>query len=105
MTPFNVLDRGLDEMAAGARATFWPRIITTLGVAAIALAFLAWPICAAWAAAVCGIETLAWFTTRAQAQGREVGVPARLLHASTVVGAVICWTLLGFLFWQLGLDA
>ena len=102
MTPFNVLDRGLDGMAAGARANFWPRVLSTLCVAAIALAFLAWPICAAWATAVCAIETLGWFATRDQAQGHEVGVPARLLYAGTVVGGVVCWTLLGVLFWRLG---
>ena len=102
MTAFKILDEGLDEMAAGARAGIWPRVAASSIVAAIALAFLPWPICAAWAIAVGGIETLGWFTNRDQALGRPVGVGGRLLYASTVLGGVVCWSLLAVLFWRTG---
>jgi hypothetical protein len=48
VTVLSVFDRGLDEMAAGARATFGARVAATVCVGLIASAFLPWPICAAW---------------------------------------------------------
>jgi PAS domain S-box-containing protein len=95
-----LFDQGLDEMAAGARASFWPRLGATLGVAAIAMALLPTPICLIWAAVVGGLDIVSWFITRDQFLGRTVGWPARLQHVSCLVGGVVGWVTLGVLFWR-----
>jgi PAS domain S-box-containing protein len=100
-----LFDQGLDEMAAGARASFWPRLAATLGVAAIALAFLPPAACALWAAFVGGLDILSWFLTREQAMGRIVSWRARLQHVACLVGGVVGWVTLGVLFWRTGTAA
>ena len=102
MTPYRFLDHGLDEMAAAARAGFWPRVVATGGVALIALAFSPWQVCLAWAVVVGGNEALSWFTSCDQAAGRPVNPGARLVYASTVIAGVVAWTMLGLLFWRTG---
>jgi PAS domain S-box-containing protein len=97
-----LFDQGLDEMAAGARASFWPRLGATLGVAAIAMALLPRPVCLIWAAVVGGLDILSWFLTRDQYMGRTVGWSARLQHVGCLVGGVIGWVTLGVLFWRTG---
>ncbi|THD58984.1 ATP-binding protein [Phenylobacterium sp.] len=97
-----LFDQGLDEMAAGARASFWPRLGALLGVAAIALAFLPWWACAIWAACVGGLDIVSWFITRDQFLGRAVSWRSRLQHVGCLVGGVIGWVTLGVLFWRTG---
>lgn len=97
-----LFDQGLDEMAAGARATFWARLVTTLAVGMIALGLLPWPVCAAWTAVVGGLDVVSWFVTRDQFLGRPVSWRTRLQHVSCMVGGVVGWTWLGVLFWQAG---
>jgi PAS domain S-box-containing protein len=97
-----LFDQGLDEMAAGARASFGPRLAATLGVAAIALALLPWPVCLVWAAVVGGLDLVSWFITRDQFLGRAVKWPARLQHVACLVGGVVGWVTLGVLFWRTG---
>ena len=98
-----LFDQGLDEMAAGARASFRARLAATVGVALISLAFLPWMVCAAWAAVVGGLEILSWFLTREQAMGRTVGWRARLQHVGCLVGGVAGWVFLAIMFWNTGL--
>ncbi|HEX3365940.1 hybrid sensor histidine kinase/response regulator [Phenylobacterium sp.] len=97
-----LFDQGLDEMAAGARASFWPRLAATLGVAAIALALLPWPVCLVWAAFVGGLDLVSWFITRDQFLGRPVNWSSRLQHVGCLVGGVVGWVTLGVLFWRTG---
>ena len=99
---FSFLDSGLDEMAAGARATFGPRLVAVAGTSLIALAFLPWPVCAAWVALVGGLDVFSWFATRDQFLGRPVSLAARLTHVGCLVGGVLGWVLLGVLFWRTG---
>jgi PAS domain S-box-containing protein len=95
-------DSGLDEMAAGARATIGARVAATLCVGAIALAFLPLPVCLAWCAAVGGADILSWFVTRDQALGLPVSMGKRLQHVGCLVGGVTGWVTLGVLFWRTG---
>ena len=97
-----LFDQGLDEMAAGARASFWPRLAATLGVAAIALALLPRPVCLVWAIFVGGLDLISWFITRDQFLGRPIDWSARLKHVGCLVGGVIGWVTLGVLFWRTG---
>ncbi|THD58867.1 ATP-binding protein [Phenylobacterium sp.] len=99
---FSVLDRGLDEMAAGARAGFGPRAVATLGVGLVALAFLPWPICLAWALVVSGLDLTSFICTRDQFLGRPVTQAVRLQHVACLVGGVLGWVSLGVLFWRTG---
>jgi PAS domain S-box-containing protein len=99
---WSFFDRGLDEMAAGARASIVPRLAAILGVGLIALAFLPWPICAAWATFVTAIDVSSWFLTGEQAAGGAVSLRARLAHVACLVGGVTGWVLLGVLFWRTG---
>ena len=98
----SLLDSGLDEMAAGARATFGPRLAALAGTGLIALALLPWPVCAAWVALVGGLDVFSWFATRDQFLGRPVSLAARLKHVGCLVGGVLGWVLLGILFWRTG---
>ena len=100
-----VFDQGLDEVAAGARVGFGPRLAATLGVSLTALAFLSWQVCAAWALYVATVEILGWFVTRDQALGRPVGWGPRLGHAASLVGGVAGWVGLGIMFWRTGTAA
>jgi PAS domain S-box-containing protein len=102
VTVLSVFDRGLDEMAAGARATFGARVAATVCVGLIASAFLPWPICAAWTAYAGGLDLLSWFATRDQYLGRPVSRAARLKHVACLVGGVAGWVLLGVLLWSNG---
>jgi PAS domain S-box-containing protein len=97
-----LFDQGLDEMAAGARASFGARLTVTLGVAAIALAFLPWQACLAWGVVVGGLDVLSWFLTRDQHLGLPVTMAARLRHVGCLIGGVIGWVVLGVLFWRAG---
>ncbi len=102
MTAFSFLDRGLDEVAAGARAGFLPRLGATLGVGLVALTLLPWTVCLAWAALVTGMDTISWFVTRDQFEGRPVDWRKRLQHVATLIGGVLGWVGLGVLFWRTG---
>ncbi|MFI4951073.1 MAG: sensor histidine kinase, partial [Caulobacterales bacterium] len=102
MALLDILDGGLDEMAAGARASFVPRIAATLGVSLISLAFLPWTACAAWFAYAGGLDLVSWFITREQFLGRSVGWSKRLQHVGCLVGGVAGWVLLGVLYWRTG---
>ena len=99
------LDEGLDELAAGAHASIGARIPAIVGVGLIALAFVSWPVCAAWTAAELGIEAWSWFATRAQSLGRPVSTAGRINYLGTLVSGVIGWVLLGLLFWRTGSPA
>ena len=100
------IDRGLDEMAAGARANFVPRLVALAGVALVALAFLPWPVCAAWLAVAGGVDIVSWFATGEQAEkqalGGAVSWRARLTHLACLVAGVAAWVVLGILFWRTG---
>ena len=100
------IDRGLDEMAAGARANFAPRLVALAGVALVALAFLPWPVCAAWLAVAGGVDIVSWFATGEQAEkqalGGAVSWRARLTHLACLVAGVAAWVVLGILFWRTG---
>ena len=98
-------DSGLDEMAAGAHASAVPRLGATLGVSLIALAFLPWQGCLAWAALVGGTDLFSWFITTDQARGRPVTMAKRLQHVGCLVGGVTGWVTLGALFWRTGTAA
>jgi PAS domain S-box-containing protein len=102
MKLLNVFDRGLDEMAAGTRASFGARMAATIGVGLTALAFLPWPVCAALWAYVTSLDVLSWFITRDQFLGRPVGWGPRLGHVGCLAGSVAGWVLFGFLFWRSG---
>ncbi len=99
---WSFFDHGLDEMAAGARASIGPRIAATLGVCAITLSFLPWPTCVVWCAVVCGIDILSWFMTRDQALGLPVSLSTRLKHVACLVSDVAGWVFLGVLLWRTG---
>jgi PAS domain S-box-containing protein len=95
-------DSGFDEMAAGARDGVAARLAAVVGVAVISLAFLPWPVCAAWCAAVGGLDIFSWFATGEQAAGGPVSWRARLSHIVSLVGGVAGWVSLGVLFWRTG---
>ena len=98
-------DSGLDEMAAGARLGIGPRLVAIVGVGLISLAFLPWPVCALWCAAVTGVDVASWFLTGEQAAGGPVSQRARLSHVACLVGGVAGWVGLGVLFWRTGTAA
>src|SRR5437764_816925 len=100
-----LLDQGLDEMAAGTRATFAPRIAALIAVGLISLAFLPWTVCAAWVVFAGGVDTFSWFATREQAAGGPVSLRARLSHVFSLVVGVAAWVLLSTLFWRTGTAA
>ena len=102
MPAFTFLDRGLDEMAAGARATIAPRIAAVVGVGLVILAFLPWPVCAAWALLVGGIDLISWVVTRDQSLGIAVGWQKRAQHVACLVAGVFGWGMLGVLLWRTG---
>ena len=102
MSVLKFFDRGLDEVAAGARATIGPRLAAVVGVGLIALAFLPWPVCATWIVFVGGLDTISWFATGDQFFGRPVSTATRLNHVACLVGGVAGWVLLGALFWRSG---
>jgi PAS domain S-box-containing protein len=102
MSVLRFFDRGLDEVAAGARATIGSRLAAVVSVGMIALAFLPWPTCVAWIVFVGGIDTFSWFTTSDQFFGRPVSMATRLNHVACLVGGVAGWVLLGVLFWRSG---
>src|SRR4051812_17049154 len=93
---------GLDEMAAGARAGIGPRLVAMAGGGLLALAFLPWPVCAAWIAVTGGVDIVSWFPTAEQERGGAVSWRARLAHLACLVGGVAGWVLLGVLFWRTG---
>src|SRR5947209_13469660 len=90
-----IFDSGLDEMAAGARATFVARLSATLAVAVIALAFLPWPVCLAWFAYTAGVDAASWPVSRDQFFGRPVSMAVRLRYVATLVAGVAGWVTLG----------
>ncbi len=102
MMLLSFFDSGLDEMAAGARASTAPRLAATLAVALVALAFLPWPACAAWFVAATAVDLTSWAITREQALGRPVSLGARLQYVACLVVVMIMWVLLGVLLWATG---
>ena len=102
---FALLDHGLDEMAAGARAGFWPRMAALLGVGLVALAFLPWPVCVGWIGVAGGIDAVSWFVSREQYLGLPVRPISRIGHVITLVTGVLAWVVLGILFWRVGTAA
>jgi PAS domain S-box-containing protein len=106
MDTYRFLDRGLDEMAAGARAGFWPRLASSIAVGLIALGFLPWQVCAVWSAWVIGWDVTSWFGTRAQHKGlRTIPTWSRLVHLASLVFGVAGWVTLGVLLWTSGTAA
>jgi PAS domain S-box-containing protein len=105
MDTYRFLDRGMDEMAAGARAGFWPRLASSVAVGLIALSFLPWQVCALWSAWVIGWDVASWFGTRAQHKGLAVPAWSRLLHVICLVCGVAGWVSLGVLLWTSGTAA
>jgi PAS domain S-box-containing protein len=105
LTVFSFLDRGLDEMAAGARASFAPRLFALVCTGLIALAFLPWQVCAAWGALVGGIDVISFLLTRDQFLGRPVSPSVRFQHVACLVGGVAGWVALGGLIWATGTAA
>ncbi|MBS0334672.1 MAG: PAS domain S-box protein, partial [Proteobacteria bacterium] len=99
------LDRGLDEMAAGARAGFFPRLLANLAVALIAMAFLPWTTCALWAAVTAGADFVSWLVTRDQHRGIPVGWGKRLQHVACLIVGIVNWTALGVMLWATGTAA
>jgi PAS domain S-box-containing protein len=99
---WSFFDRGLDEMAAGAYASAGPRVAATLGVGAIALAFLPWQVCALWAVVVGGLDVLSWTLTRDQYLGRPIGLGKRLQHVACLIAGVTGWSTLSVLLWLSG---
>ncbi|MFL5296076.1 MAG: ATP-binding protein [Phenylobacterium sp.] len=99
---FRFLDRGLDEMAAGTRAGFPPRLAATIAVGLVSLSFLPWPVCLAWAVAVVGFDGASWFASREQYLGLPVRLRSRLGHVFGLVGGVTGWVGLGVLLWASG---
>lgn len=105
MTAFTFLDRGLDEMAAGARATIAPRIAAIVGVGIVTLAFLPWPVCGAWAALVGSIDLISYAVTRDQFLGLPISPAKRLQHVACLVAGVFGWGMLGVMLWRTGSTA
>ncbi len=99
------LDQGLDEMAAGSRVSIGNRLAATLGVGLICLAFLSWPVCAAWAAVVMSLDATAWVVTKPQFLGQPITPLHRLKHVGTLVGSVAAWVALGVFLWRTGTAA
>src|SRR5438132_594045 len=102
MTTFRFLDHGLDEMAAGARKGFPPRLVPYVVVGAIVSNFLPWPVCVAWALWVAGWDGLSWFWTRDQQLGLPVSDATRLKHVACVIAGVSGWSALGAALWMSG---
>ena len=102
---FGFLDKGLDDVAAGAHATAVSRAAATVSVGAISLSLLPWPVCVAWIAAMSVLEGASWFATRDQFLGRPVTNRARLQHVVCLVGGVAGWVLLSGLLWRQGAAA
>src|SRR5581483_12298786 len=105
MTGFRFLDPGLDEMAAGARAGFAPRIAATVAVALIVSGLVGWAVTLAWATWATAWDCLSWLWTREQFLGRPVNDGARMKYALTVGAGVAGWTVLGGLLWTNGTAA
>src|SRR5690348_4163758 len=105
MTGSRLLDAGLDEMAAGARAGFPPRLAATIAVALIVSNLLGWPATLAWAVWVVVWDWLSWLWTREQSLGRPVSDTVRLKHVACVVAGITGWTTLGALLWTSGTAA
>jgi PAS domain S-box-containing protein len=97
-----LLDKGLDELAANAHASFSARIPAIIAVGLIALNFLPAPVCAVWFGAEMALETWSWFATRAQYRGRPISDARRLQYLATLVGGATGWCVLGGLFWTSG---
>jgi PAS domain S-box-containing protein len=97
-----LLDKGLDELAANAHASFWTRIPAIVAVALIVTQFLPAPVCAAWFAVEIGIEIWSWFATRAQHRGGPVTTAQRLEYLATLVSGATGWCALGVLLWTGG---
>ncbi len=105
MRKLRFLDDGLDEMAAGARAGFWPRLAATVAVGLIAARILPWQACAVWSAWVVLWDVVSFFGTRDQQLGRPVSEASRLLHVACLVFGVAGWVTLGVLLWATGTAA
>lgn len=99
---YRILDRGLDEMAAGARAGFWPRLAASVAVGLISLAFLPLRACLIWSAWVLFWDIASFFGTRDQHMGRPVPDWSRWLHVVSLVFGVAGWVTLGVLLWLTG---
>jgi PAS domain S-box-containing protein len=98
-------DSGLDEMAAGARASTGARLAATVGVSLISLAFLPWQACLAWFAGTAAIELTSWAVTREQFLGRTVSMGVRLQYVAAMVAGMLMWVMLGVTFWAHGTAA
>ena len=98
-------DSGLDEMAAGARASIVARMAATFGVSLISLVFFPWQACAAWFTLTAAIDLTSWAVTREQFLGRPVSLGVRLQHVACLVGGMAMWVTLGVVFWATGTAA
>ena len=97
-----LLDDGLDEMAARAYQGLPLRMVTTVGVAALATLMLPWRLCVAWLLAQTLSEGASLLATRPQYRGHKVGPRMRLAHLSTLTSGCALWTALGCLLWANG---
>jgi PAS domain S-box-containing protein len=98
----DLLDDGLDELAASAHAGFLPRIATTTLVAAVAAFMIAWRSALVWFLCTFFLELLAWPATRRQFLGEKVGRRTRLAHITLLAVTTLVWTVLGALLWTGG---
>ena len=97
-----ILDDRLDELAASAHAGFKARIPVTVAAAAAFSGVLPWRVCAAWAVFVVVSEISAWFGTRRQFLGQQVGLPIRIWHLSGLLVTSLAWVAIGGLAWASG---
>ena len=95
----NVLDDGLDEMAARAYQGLPLRLLVTTGVAALVSLMLPWRLCLAWLGLQVLSEGLSIFFTRPQAKGRKVGQATRIAHLANLAFGCILWMGLGAALW------
>jgi PAS domain S-box-containing protein len=97
-----LLDKGLDEAAAGAHATMNGRLVAGAGVGLISLAFLPLSVCGLWFAALVIIEAVSWVATRDQFLGRPISEGARVRHVGCLIVGIVAWVWMGVLLWSSG---
>src|SRR5579859_3032304 len=97
-----LLDPGLDELAASTHAGFWPRVMVNAAVAAVFMLVLPWRLCMAWGCVTLALEAQAWFATRRQYLGQQVGWRTRLWHAAGLATSSVAWVGIGALLWVSG---
>jgi PAS domain S-box-containing protein len=99
---FRLFDHRFDAFAGETHKNLPPRAGVALGVGAVALMLLPWPVYALWAGTTLGVELWGWFAGRRQYLALPVTVVERSAFLINLVALITCWFLLGAMFWLTG---